>query len=131
MYKLYMLCLNCGCTDLYQYSKRRGVLLSIWKNDDVKPKVGPTVCDHCHSDFPDIDVMQFRMDVLTDITEELLLRCVADNAHMKVTYSPKLMPQPALLHQGQALPISIEVLPDLAGAHGIITKNINNCSAHQ
>jgi hypothetical protein len=131
MYQLYMVCLNCGCTDLYSYKKKHGVLLSMWKDSNAVPRAGPTVCDHCHDDFPDIDPMCYRMDVLTDVTEKSFQSSVASNAYIKVACTSSLVPQPALVHDGHVLPLSADMLPDLVGAHGTVTKDVNRCSGHQ
>jgi hypothetical protein len=103
----------------------------MWKGNDMMPKAGPTVCDRCYSDFPDIDPMCYRMSVLTDVTEKSFELSVADNTHIKAACTSSLVPQPALVHDGYVLPLSVEMLPDLVGAHGTVTKNINKCSEHR
>lgn len=130
MYELYMLCFNCGCVDLYSYEKKHGVLLSMWKNNDTAPKIGPTICNHCHHDFPNVNGMDLRVRILTDVTEQSFASMVTANVYMVSTYTPKLVPKPALIQNDYVLPISTGMLPDLEGARGSVIRNVNVCSRH-
>lgn len=129
-YILYLVCTRCCCTDVYVYSKRVGLLRSIWTTDVTSAKASPTICENCIDEFPGAPRTQTYNRLAHDVTLGELPSILKYVDFLDDTYTETSLPTAALAQSGLVVYLTRDSVPTDCDAVSAIFPGVNQCCMH-